>query len=156
GRRHPAGSRAQVVRRAALVGVLVLAGCGSGGGPHLSAAAYKSRGDAICSRYQAAIARLGQPAKITDIGPFIKRALPILQHTVTSLGAIHPPSDRETQFGKFLAAARATVARAKALRDAAAKADAPTVQSLLAAATKASAPRAALAHAAGLDACALS
>ncbi|MDX6641486.1 MAG: hypothetical protein QOF12_2497 [Solirubrobacteraceae bacterium] len=144
-----------MVRRATLAAALFLAGCGSSG-PHLSMAAYTRQGDAICSRYQADIHGLGQPTKLTDIGPFITKALPILERTVSALGGIHPPSDREAQYGKFLAAARGTVTRAKALRAAATKADAPTVQQLLGAAARASAPRAALARAAGLSACALS
>jgi hypothetical protein len=143
------------VRRAALlVALTALAGCGSSG-PHLSQAAYIRQGNAICSHYETAIHGLSQPAKITDLGRFITQALPILQRTVTRLGRLRPPSERADAFGKFLAAARATVTRAKALRDAAAKADGPAVQSALHQATRASGPRAGLARAAGLAACAL-
>jgi hypothetical protein len=139
-----------------LAAALLVAGCGASSGPHLSPAAYKRQGDAICGRYQTAIHKLGQPTKLGDIGPFITRALPILTHTVGDLGRLHPPADREGDFGRFLTAARATVTRAQALRAAAAKADAAEVQRLLKEAATASSQRAALARKAGLDTCALS
>jgi hypothetical protein len=145
----------QAFRRAgvALVAVLV-AGCGSSG-PHLSKAEYTSRATAICQRYQGAIVKLGQPTRITDIGPFIAKALPELTKTVDALGKLAPPESLQSEYEKFMAAARATVARAKALRDAAAAADGSEVQRLLKDAAKATSARVALADAAGLGACAL-
>jgi hypothetical protein len=144
------------MRRAVAIVALLLAGCGGSSGPHMSKAAYVKRGDAICARYTKAISRLGTPTKITQIGPFIGQALPVLQQTVRQLGRLAPPSDLESEYGKFMDAARGTVSRATALRSAAANADSNEVQRLLHEATAASAQRAALAHAAGLDACALS
>lgn len=142
-------------RRAALALVVVLAaGCGSGGS-HLSKADYTRRATAICQGYEGAIAKLGQPTRITDIGPFIAKALPELTKTVEALGKLAPPASLQSQFDKFMAAARATVARAKALRDAAAAADGNEVQRLLKDAATATGTRVALAQAAGLGACAL-
>jgi hypothetical protein len=145
------------VRRAALgaCAAVLLAGCGSSG-PHLPKDVYVRRADTICRRYQAAIAKLGQPTKISEIGPFIGKALPVLSRTVDQLGKLAPPEGLDSQFADFIAAARATVSRAQALRDAAAKADGASVQRLLKEAAKASARRTSLAHAADLDACALS
>lgn len=142
------------MRRAAVVLTLALAGCGSSG-PHLSKAEYVRRADAICGRYQAAITRLGQPTKISEIGPYIAKALPALSKAVDDLGRLAPPSDLESQFRKFMGAARDTVTRAKALRAAASAADGNQVQRLLNAAAKAGSGRTALAHAAAIDGCAL-
>jgi len=143
------------MRRAALIAALLLAGCGGSGGTHLPKDVYVRRGDAVCARYTAAIKTLGTPTKLTQIGPFITRALPVLQQTVRDLGRLKPPSDLESQFGQFMDAARATVARAEALRSAAANADAQQVQGLLKQAAASSGQRASLAHKAGLEACAL-
>jgi len=142
------------VRRAALLAAVVLAGCGSSG-PHLPRAVYVKRATGICTTYRHEISRLGQPTKISDIGPFIAHALPVLQRTVDRLGRLAPPADLESQFGKFMDAARATVGRAQALRDAASRADAQQVQRLLRQAAAASGQRVRLAQAAGLPACAL-
>lgn len=140
---------------ALVVAAAVLAGCGGGSGPHLSEAAYQQRGAAVCGHYDKAIRALGQPTKLTQIGPFITRAMPILSRTVTQLGAIHPPAARADDFGRFLAAARGTVARARSLRAAAAKADGPAVERLLKEAARATGARDRLAQRAGLPACAL-
>lgn len=144
------------MRRTGLVLVIgLLTGCGGSGGPHLSEAAYQQRGAAVCGRYEKAIHALGEPTAVAQLGPYITRAMPILGRTVTQLGAIHPPQARAGDFGRYLAAARATLARAHALRAAAAKADGAAVERLLKDAAKASGPRAALAQKAGLPACAL-
>lgn len=133
---------------------VLLAGCG-GGRPHLSEAAYQQRAGAVCGGYQSALARLGVPTKLTQIGPYITRAMPILTRTVGQLGGLDPPSARTDAFARFLAAARRTVARARSLRAAASRADAPAVQRLLGQAARASGTRARLARAAGLPGCAL-
>ena len=144
------------MRRASLaIAAAVLAGCGSGG-PHLPKDVYQRRADTICRRYQAEIAKLGQPTKLAEIGPFIQKALPVLDRTVHDLGRLAAPEGLDSQFGKFMDAARATVARARARRDAASNADGAEVQRILREAAKASSQRAALAKAAQLPGCALS
>lgn len=145
-------------RRAALLaaaGAVVVAGCGSSA-PHLSKREFAKRGDAICRSYSAAIAKLGQPTKASELGPFIEQALPLLDRTVKRLSRLAPPAGRDSEFKRFMTAARATVTRARALRAAAQRADGTAVQRLLAQALRASGPRAAAARAAGLGSCALS
>jgi hypothetical protein len=142
-----------MIRRALLGGLVLLAGCGGGtdgGDP----AAYRTAGDALCSDYATAIAKLGQPAKVQDIGPYIEKALPVLRRTVARVQRLDPPSDLADEYAAFRDAARSTVGRAEALRDAARAADGDEVQRLLAEAKTASAKRKELARAAKLDTCA--
>lgn len=141
------------MRRIALAGVLLVAGCGGGGGGG-DATTYQKAGDAICADYAAAIAKLGQPAKAADLGPYIVKALPVLRRTVERIDALDPPSDKAGAYATFRDAADKTVARAEALRKAAADADSGEVERLLTEANAASERRKGLARDAGLDACA--
>jgi hypothetical protein len=140
--------------RAALVALALagLAGCGGGAGGDPEA--YRKAGDAACTDYQQAIAGLAQPAKPTDLGPYIEKALPVLTRTVDRLEKLDPPGDLRDAYETFRNAARKTVARAEALRQAAQDADAGEVQRLLAEAAEASTKRVGLARDAGLEACA--
>lgn len=131
------------------------AGCGSSG-PHQPRAQYERRGDAICSRYTAAIGRLGRPAKLSDLGPYITKAVPLLSRTVGQLERLAPPDGGDDAHERFLEAARATLSRARDLRAAARRADGDAVQRLLGDAAKRSGELARAARATGLDACVLS
>ena len=129
-------------------------GCGGdAGGPRLSRAQYVKRGDAICSRYTARIKALGSPEQLTDIAPYIAKALPELSRTVDQLGRLRPPKELDAAFARYLAAARATRKRAFDLRDAASRADSGAVQRLLGQAARAGSATDALARRAGLEAC---
>lgn len=140
------------MRRAALLALVVLAGCGGDEGG--DAEAYENSGNAICADYATAIAELGQPTQVDEVGAYIAQALPVLTRTVERIEKLDPPAERREAFETFRDAARQTVDRATALRSAAEAADADAVQSLLAEATKASERRTELARSAGLDACA--
>jgi hypothetical protein len=140
------------VRRAGLVALVVLAGCGGDDGG--DRATYEKDGQAICTDYRTAIARLGQPTTVQQIGPYLAKAMPVLSRTVGRIERLDPPSDLAEEFEAFRDAARQTVGRARALRAAAEQADAPEVQRLLKEAAQASRRRVGLARAAGLEECA--
>lgn len=143
------------MRRAALaVALALLAGCGGDDDPGGDPQAYRTDGDRICRDYQEAIAKLGQPDALSDLGPYIEKALPVLSRTVGQIERLDPPADQRDAYEAFRDQARQTVERAKALREAAADADADEVQRLLKDAATASERRKALAADAGLDACA--
>jgi hypothetical protein len=137
-----------------LLSLVVMAGCGGGDEKGGDPAAYRTTGDKICTDYQAAISKLGQPKGLTQIGPYIAKALPVLTRTVDRIEKLDPPGDLRDAYETFRDAARKTVDRAQALRTAAEDADADTVQRLLAEAAEASAKRKELAADAGLEACA--
>ena len=140
------------MRLAAAAAVLVLvAGCGSAGGDK---GKYVKAGDEICNAYANDIAKLGQPETVTQIGPYLAKAMPLLERVAGRLAKLDPPSDLKDSYEKFRDAARATVDRATRLRQAAEAGDTAEVKALLAEAAKASADRVALAKAAGLEACA--
>lgn len=140
------------MRRAFLGTLVFLAGCaGNQGG---DAAVYERDGNAICTKYEAAIGELGQPTQVQEVGPYIAQALPVLTRTVERIEKLDPPGDLREEFEAFRDAARQTVDRATALRSAAEAADADEVQRLLAEAARAGERRVDLARSAGLDACA--
>ena len=138
-------------RLAALAALVLVAGCGSSGGDK---GKYVKAGNDICNAYANDIAKLGQPATLTEIGPYLAKAMPLLERVVARLEKLDPPSDLADDYKKFRDAAKATVDRATHLRTAAEAGDTAEVKALLAEAAKASAARVALAKAAGLEACA--
>ena len=140
------------MRRAALLAVVALAGCGGDDGGDKNV--YVRDGNAICARYQTKIAKLGQPKTLNEIGPFIVKALPILTGTVSAIEKLDPPGDLRDAYEKFRDAAGQTVDRARALQAAADGGDGEEAKRLLAEATAASAARVKLAQAAGLETCA--
>jgi hypothetical protein len=142
------------VRRAGLVALALLAGCGGGGDKGGDKAAYVRHGNAICARYAKAIAKLGQPTTLSAIGTFITGAMPVLTRTVGEVEKLDPPSGLSGAFAKFRDAARAAVDRAQRLRNAAEAGDTAEVKALLAEAAKASKVRVGLARDAGLQTCA--
>lgn len=139
-----------------VLAAVVLAACGRSAGPQQPRAQYERRGNAICARYTKAIGELGQPAKLSDLGPYITKAVPLLARTVGELGRLAPPEGGDAANARFLGAARAALARARALRAAAGQADGAEVQRLLGEAARQSGTLARAARATGLDACALS
>ena len=138
-------------RAAAVLCLAALAGCGDSGGDK---ATYVKAGNGVCTTYANEIAKLGQPDTLTEIGPYLARAMPVLERAVGKLEKLDPPSDLKDGYEKFRDAASATVQRANDLRRAAAAGDTVEVEALLAEAAKASSARAELAKAAGLRACA--
>lgn len=152
-------SRTRVATSFAVACALTLAACGgddSDGGPRLSEAAYKQRGDAICASYTKRIGALGRPDELTEIAPYIAKALPILSETVDRLGKLRPPKDLDEAYGRYLAAMRTTRKRALDLRNAAARADGAAVQRLLGEAARTGSSTDDLARRARLESCAVS
>ena len=118
-------------------------------------AAYHERdGDAICADYRTAIARLGQPIKLAEIGTYLADALPVLERTAKRIERLDPPGELRDEYAAFRDAVRGTVDRAAQLREAATEADAEEVQRVLKASGEASKRREELARAAGLKECA--
>ena len=138
-------------RLALLAAALLVAGCGGDEGG--DRATYERDGEAICADYEAAIDRLEPPQKLTEIGPYIARALPVLERAADRIARLDPPGELRGEYEAFRDASRATVERARALRDAASQADAAEVQRLLDEASEATGKRVELARAAGLAAC---
>lgn len=137
---------------AALAVALAAAACGGASGG--DRATYERDGDAICRDYARAIAKLGQPTQLGDIGPYIQRAMPVLERTVARIERLDPPADLAGAYATFRDAARQTVVRAEALRAAAEQSDGEEVQRLLGEARSATDRRRELADAAGLKRCA--
>jgi hypothetical protein len=137
----------------ALAAVALLAGCGGedAGGDR---DAYVRDGERICADYEAEIAKLPQPEKLSDIGRYIATATPLLEDTVKRIEALDPPGDLRDEYDEFRGAARQTLDRAALLQQAATGGDSAEVERLLEEAAAASARRVELARAAGLERCA--
>jgi hypothetical protein len=146
-------SARRVTGALALAGALTVAGCGDSGPPRMSKEAYQRRGDAICTSYLDRIKKLGTPSELSEISPYIAKALPILSETVDRLGTLRPPKALDDEFESYLEAMQATRKRAIDLRNAAARADGGAVEGLLADAARAGSTTDDLARKAELEAC---
>ncbi|MBD0317174.1 MAG: hypothetical protein ICV71_01525 [Thermoleophilia bacterium] len=131
------------------------ASCSGGGGDgRLSREEFIRRADAICTDYDARLARLGNPASIEELGKLAARALPIAREGVAKLRALEPPETLEGDVDRWLARNDENVASIAAIGDAARADDATRVQELASAATANERKADALARRLGLRACA--
>ena len=141
---------------AAPVGVLVLlvTGCGGGGGARLSKEEFQSQANAICAKYQKQLDALGTPSSLEEIPDLVDQALVILDKEVDEIGALKPPEELQSDFDKMLAATDRTKAAADDLSTAATSGDQAAVQKALDEGNAATKEADDLAGNLGLDECA--
>ena len=86
---------------AAVVALLVvpLAACGGG----LSKGELVAKGDAICKRVNAQIAKEPEPVNIADLQKLAKRTVEISDPAIEDMEALEPPDELKQDFGKFVA-----------------------------------------------------
>jgi hypothetical protein len=86
------------MRRAPLIAlalVLVLPGCGGGGGKALTKQEYAAKADAICGKYNQQTKALASPKTLSDLATVADQTLPILDHALTDFGKLRPPASEE-------------------------------------------------------------
>jgi hypothetical protein len=84
----------------------VAAGCGGGGeGKRLTRQEFDAKGNAICKKYNAKQKAVGQPNNINELGPTLRKLLPIVQGQVKELRKLKPPKEDEQAWNKLLARA---------------------------------------------------
>lgn len=104
------------------------AGCGGGGGDRLSKEEFQQKANAVCKRYDAKIAALGQPASPADIPDFVEKGIPVIQQGIAELRALRPPADLQADYDRMLDETEKAIPAARRLADAAQKKDAAAVQ----------------------------
>jgi hypothetical protein len=92
------------VRRAAflVLALVLLAGCGGGGGKRLSREEYASKADAICGKYNQQTKALANPSNLTELAAVADKTLPILDNALKDLRKLKPPANEQATVDKWL------------------------------------------------------
>jgi hypothetical protein len=118
----------------ALILVLLAAGCGGDGSSSLSKDDFRSKADAICSKYERQIAKAttNVGAGPNQIAETIDKALPLIRKGQGELRDLKPPEDLAAKYDQWLDQGDDQVTEAEKLRDAARANDAKAFRSALA------------------------
>ncbi len=142
--------------RAAAVALLALAlaaGC-SGGDSRLSKEEYAQQADALCTKYDAELAKLPSPQSLDALAAMAVQAKAIAAEGAAKLRALKPPKELESQANQWLARNDENVRDIEAMRAAAAAKDQTKVQEIARDAARNEAKADELARKLGLTACA--
>ncbi len=122
------------VRRAsfvALLALVLLPGCGGGGGTPLTKKEYASKADAICGKYNQQTKSLGSPANLSGLGKVADKTLSILDNAIGDLKKLKPPASEKATADQWLTQVQNLKDDLAEIRDKAKANDAPGVQAVL-------------------------
>lgn len=139
----------------ALLGLAVVAGC-SGGDGRLSKAEYTEQADAICTKYDAELAKLPSPTTLDALARMAVQAKSIAGEGAAKLRALEPPEELQKQADAWLALNDENVKDIEAMRAAAAAGNRVKVQEIARDAQRNEAKADELARKLGLKSCASS
>jgi hypothetical protein len=92
------------VRRTATIALalVVLPGCGGGGGQSLTKEEYAAKADAICAKGREQQNSLGQPSTVKDLVTVADKTLTILDGAITDLSRLKPPASEKAISDQWL------------------------------------------------------
>jgi flagellar hook-length control protein FliK len=115
-----------------VVGGLLAAGCGGGGGDRLSEEEFREQANAICEEYDQKIAALGSPTSPEDIPAFVEKGIPLIEQGLAELRDLNPPEELQEDYDRMLDETEKAIPAARKLSEAAAEEDAAAVQEAIA------------------------
>jgi len=121
------------VRRAAflVLAVVLLAGCGGGGGKRLSREEYVSKADAICGKYNQQTKALANPSNLAELAAVADKTLPILDNALKDLRKLKPPEDEQATVDQWLGQVEKLKGDLKEIRDKAERSDMQGVEAVV-------------------------
>ena len=141
-------------RIAALVALLLVAGCGGdSGGGQLSAEELRRQADAICAKYDERFQALGEPSSPEELETFLAEGIPLFEQQTAELEELNPPDELEDDWNRAMEVQHEGIATIRELRDAVGEGDADRIQELSAEAESSSAESNQLARDLGLETC---
>ena len=122
------------MRRASIVALLalvLLVGCGGGGGTPLTKAEYASKADAICGKYNQQTKSLGSPSNLAGLAKVADKTLSILDKAIADLKKLKPPASEKATADQWLTQVENLKSDLGEIRDKAKANDTPGVQAVL-------------------------
>lgn len=101
---------------AVALGVVLLAGCGGGGGKALTKEEYAAKADAICSKYVAKL-KAFNPSSRSEFVRIANEVVPIVDDAIAKLKRLEPPAEVRGLASQWLVQLQALGADIKELRD---------------------------------------
>jgi hypothetical protein len=125
------------MRAHAAVAVLIvpLAACGGG----LSKSELVAKGDAICKRVNAAVAKQPEPKTAADLQKLAEKTVKLSDPAIKDMEALQPPDELKADFDKFVASLKQQRDLTRQIGDAAGNGDTAKIQQLATNAQKAQA-----------------
>ena len=111
--------------------LVVLAGCGGGGGKALTKQEDASKADAICSKYNQKIKDLGNPKNISDLADVADKTLPLIESAIGEFKKLKPPADEQATASQWIVQVEGLQTDLKEVRDKAKAKDLQGVQAVL-------------------------
>jgi hypothetical protein len=130
---HASGYGTRVQRALPLLlALIVLAGCGGGGGSDkaLSREEYASQADAICAKYKRQTDELDRPANLSDLANVADQVVPILKKARDELRDLNPPANEQGTADEWLDQFDVIISDVEKIRDKAKENNAQGVQKL--------------------------
>jgi len=128
------------VRRASflLLAVVLAAGCGGGGGggKPLTRDQYAAKADAICGKYTQQTKAIASPSNLSDLADVADKTLPILDHAISDLHKLKPPTNEQSTVDQWLAQVANLRSDLQEIRDKAKTSDIQGVQAVVPRATQ--------------------
>jgi len=85
-----------------LLALVLVAGCGGGGGKRLTKEEYASKADAICAKYNGEVKKLDNPQNLSELARVADETLPILDNAITDLKKLNPPAAEQAKADQWL------------------------------------------------------
>jgi hypothetical protein len=86
-----------------LLAVVLVAGCGGGGGKRLSREEYAAKADAVCRKYNEQTKAIENPTNLRDLAKVADKTLPILDNALSDLRKLKPPENEQAKVDEWLA-----------------------------------------------------
>ena len=120
-----------------LLAVVLAAGCGGGGGGKpLTRDQYAAKADAICGKYTQQTKALANPTNLSDLADVADKTLPILDHAISDLHKLKPPTNEQSTVDQWLAQVANLRSDLQEIRDKAKTSDIQGVQAVVPRATQ--------------------
>jgi acyl-CoA reductase-like NAD-dependent aldehyde dehydrogenase len=97
--------------------LVVVPGCGGGGGQPLTREQFASKADAICAKGNDRQKQLGNPASIADLARVADKTLDILDDAIADFAKLKPPASERVTAEQWIAQVRLLRDDLKQIRD---------------------------------------
>lgn len=122
-----------IVGLLAIGAMLVLSGCGGGGGDkRLTKEEFAAKANALCTDFNKANSAAGNPSDVKGAIAYFEKLIPLYKKQVEGFGKLKPPADEETSVNRIITLGNEQATRAEDLVAALKKGDMTKANNLVA------------------------